>query len=369
MSGTNTLTEADIGTQGHNPNADPALGQTDARDEAAMRTIDELTGRGTPPPGDDQDPASGTGDDDAGDASGDTQADETDDAGASPDGGEKPTEKADEIPDQLLAAARFAGIDEEDLRDALAMHGVEKTTRQISRIVERQRERWGAAPDGVGHGQTGAPTPPPPSRQPAPPPQTPPAGAPDPLDALADDGWGKELADQEPVVKPIVEAARSLAKANRDIRRQLAEAQASLAEVRGQSEHAMASDLYDFYTEVGKTFPGYGKLSGTPTPEALQMRRTLVMAAREYQQRSPYPIRFRDAIRYAHAALTIGQQSAGATGTNPTNSRPAAPQGASPAPRPRGDLTPRSPGMAGKPRTDEERDRAALQTLRKFGVT
>lgn len=315
----------------------PAEPETSA-DEAALATIGEKLGE---------------------------TADEPGDAG----GGEQP----EALEPELIQAASFAGLSEQDLRDAIGAVGKDKAVKTIQGLIEKASARWGLSEQPKSQEPPATPAPGAPAKPTSPTPNTPaqtpaaPNQQPDPLDAFAADDFGKDFVADYPEGKPIVDAARTLAKQNKALQGEIGSLRTTMEALIGEAHSSLATDLYEFYSEVGKTFNEYGKVDGQPTPEQLALRQRVFAAARDHQRRSPVPIRFKDALRQAHAAVNVGKIVKPTAPTTP--GAPTAPgKGAAPARR-KGDVLPSSSGTPGSsPRSMGERDKAAMATLAKYGV-
>ncbi len=278
------------------------------------------------------------------------------------------TETAPEpIEADLLSAAAFAGLSEQDLRDTIAAVGMDKAVAAIRTIVDRATAQWGApqqpataAPATPATAPASAPTAPQ-----AKPVQQQQPDANDPLAEFESPEYGKEFVSDFPEAKPLVEGQRKIVQVARQLKTQNEQLTQMLASFVQEQDSSEAADLYEFYGDTDPKGESYGPLAGAPTPEQLAKRQRLWAAARTYQQRQRaqgIPVRFSKALRETHAALTIGQ------GGKPAAKQTQQTQQPKPAAKPRGDLTPSSPGKAPARATDDQqRDQAAKATLKKLG--
>jgi len=277
---------------------------------------------------------------------------------------ETPETAPEPIEPNLLSAAAFAGLSEQDLRDTIAAVGMDKAVAAIRTIVDRASAQWGLPQPVENTNATPNATQAAATKQAVP--QAPADDAPADIETLLADieapTYGKQFTDDFPEGSEMVEGNRKIAKAARFIasqNKQLAQIVATFAEQHHANE---AADLYEFYSETDPKGEAYGALAGAPTPEQLSKRQRLWAAARSYQERQRaqgIPVRFSKALRETHAALSIGQ------GTNPAAKQT---QQQKPAAKPRGDLTPSSSGKAPARATDDQqRDQAARATLKKLG--
>lgn len=287
-------------------------------------------------------------------------ANDDDDTGeeAAPDAGASPTTEPtpEAIEPDLLTAASFAGLSEQDLRDTIGAIGKDKTITAIRTIIERASAQW--APQETGQPQQQAA----PQQQAQPKQAATPPPANDPLAQYEADNFGEELVKDFPEAKPVVEANRNLAKAYRALESKTEKLVNFISSIVQQQDNTLAADIFDFYSDTDPQGSVYGNPNGAPTPEQLAKRQRLVEGARAYQQRAGVPMRFSRALKETHAALNLGTPTKPATPTTTNKPKTA------PAAKPKGDLTPSSPGKApGKLSNDQQRDQAAMATLKKYG--
>lgn len=295
---------------------------------------------------------------------------EGDDAGETAEGGDEPageepkTEDAGEsgeaLEPELLAAASFAGLEEKDLRDAIAAVGKDKAVAMLSSMIGKASERWGIQ---TGGGQDAAAQQ---AAQQAQNQQTqqqqtqqPPAAG-DPFAVFESPDFAKELVEDFPEAKPLVESTRQIARIARDQREvmvQMANVLSNIMETVGNGE---ASDMMEFFQQVDPDGTIYGNPLAQPTPEQLAARKLLDAGARQYQRSAGRPMRFSAALKDAHAALTIGNK----------NKAPSGRVQAAEAAQKKRDILPRSAGTAAPKGTSSQAlDAQALQTLRtKYGI-
>lgn len=343
--GVGTATEPEVRDDGdvsaHTETAEPAEDTTG--DDAALATLDKALGNT--------------------ETTGDEGAETTQTTEQAGDKGEQP----EAIEPELLAAASFTGLSEQDLRDAIGAVGKDKAVGMLKNLVAKASERWGIEASGQ------KPAEPDPAAAAAAAAQQqaqqqaqgqPPANPNDPLAAFDSPDFGKEFLEDFPEAKPFVEHTKNLAKVNRQQQQQVDFLASMLARVAQERELNAASDLYEFFQETDAEGKHYGPLAGQPTPEQVKARTQLHNAARIYQrqqQEQGIPMRFSRALKDTHAALTIGS-------ANPGKAQQKA--AAVEAQSKRRDVMPSSPGTAApKSNSIAEADANARRMLKeKYGI-
>lgn len=255
------------------------------------------------------------------------------------------------IEPELIAAASFAGLEEKDLRDAIAAVGKDKAVAMIQSLVTKASERWGI--EATGQQQATQQT----EQQPQQQTQKPPAEG-DPFAAFEAPDFAKELIADFPEAKPLVESTRQIARIARQQQEVMGQMAQMISHVWATVDGSEAADMMEFMREVDPEGKVYGDPMKEPTPEQLSARKRLNAGARQYQRTGGRPMRFASALRDTHTALTIGSAKA----TSKTQAVEAAAK--------KRDVMPKSAGTAApKASSSQAMDAAALQTLRtKYGL-
>lgn len=309
-------------------------------DDAALATLDKALGN-----------TETTGDEGA------ESTQTTDQAG---DKGDQP----EALESELLAAASFAGLSEQDLRDAISAVGKDKAVGVLKNLVTKASERWGIAASGQKPEEQAPAAAAQQQTQQQTQVQLPTANPNDPLAAFDSPDFGREFLEDFPEAKPFVESTKQLAKINRQQQQHMEQMTAIIASFMSERDVGTASDLYEFFGEVDQGGKHYGPVTGQATPEQITARKRLHDGARAYQQQQHalgIPMRFSKALRDTHAALTIGSANPGKA-----QQRAAAVEAQSK----RRDVMPSSPGTAApKSNSIAEADAAARRMLKdKYGI-